>query len=396
MSDYIPVEGHKWLATRNGIYYIRKDGKNTSLHTRDEAEALEQYIRKLGKPIAPKRTVYIPEAWDLFSEEQKKRQATTLKRYTSSWKTWCAPLLNHLRVSEVEPAHIHQVMERASDPNTKSEKTGRKLSESSLNSIQAAMSALFQFCMVEPHRYRLDNPCDFIEWTYDFEEPAAEEVDPKQILTWEEIDKIANAFGDWVKPAVFQRRTFTLLMPRCGFRISEGLALRTDSLMEGPKYGPYGALFLKDQVNPDLDRQDFTSRETWFKALKGELNKAKSKKRFVHLGPETRQLWDTYRERGEREGWIQPGGLMFPNERGFPHLASAFGTEISEASKKAIGRRIVSHWFRHTYASDQFLAGADVAEVARLLGNGEDVCRQTYIWFIDHSDWGAKVAARSR
>lgn len=403
-QEYEPVEGYKWLYRRmpSGVHYIcrKQNGKMTrsSLRTADESVAIELYVETLGKPVAPRRDIYVGQAWKEFIENEHGTlclEPESVKRYRSAWKTWCADLLEGMRVADVEPAHVNRVIQRAEEGISK--KTKKPLSPSSKLRVKDAMSAFFKSCTKEPTRYRLDNPCSFVAPRNYRDEVAP--LDEEQIVRWPEVDMIANAFGDYARVAVLKRRTIVQLMPRTGCRINEMLALTTNSIKDGEdRHGPYGSLLLDRQVNSILDRRglDAYDDSRWFKPLKGKLGEVGSQKRMVHLSQEARQLLDTYLELALREGWAQKGGLLFPNENGMPFASTALGTEISDAAEAAgIERRIRSHYFRHTYATNLFTKGATAVEVATLLGNSEDVVRKVYVHFVDRAAFAERIARLS-
>ena len=113
MPELIPVEGYRWLFIRKpyDVFVLRQPANNhkiQSLRTKDESEAKRLYEELLGRPVAPKRDVYVRDAWTTFKEEQRRRQSETIDRYDKAWRNWCADLLDHMRVSDVEPIHIQR------------------------------------------------------------------------------------------------------------------------------------------------------------------------------------------------------------------------------------------------------------------------------------------------
>jgi site-specific recombinase XerD len=395
MSDsYVPIEGHKWLKRREpgGIYYTvrRRNGKleRTSLKTRDEAEAITLYEQHFGKRVAANRTIRVPEAFAYFiSNPHGKYEVATIDRFRSSWDTWCADLLEHLTVAEVDPADIDRVITRAE--TAISPHTGRPLSESSKNRIKDVMGAFFKSCTKEPTRYRDDNPVAHVaKRSFGAE---IKSLDEQHIVKDDEVDAIVNALGDWIDPHVFKLRTIFQLMPKIGTRIDETLALKTTSIKDGERFGPYGSLLIEEQIGHKFKANDDS---TWFSSLKGSVGTIGDRKRLVPLSLSARTLLDTYIERGEREGFVTEGELLFSTARGKPFQSSFVGGKLKKAAEAAgIGRRIKSHYFRHTYATKMFTNGASVGEVAMLLGNSEAVTKAVYIHFLDRVDFSARMAS---
>jgi site-specific recombinase XerD len=405
-QEYVKIPGFEWLFLRMpmGIYYLNRkiNGKRIpkSLRTTDLSEATRKYHEILGKPIVPVGSVRVTDGVSAFWERQRTRQEESVSRYESYVRVWALPIIGDKLITEVTPADIDRVLERAR--TVKSQKTGKTLSKSSQEGLRCALSACFDSFTKEPTLYRYDNPVAHVE-RKNWQSTDSQPLDEQQILSFEEIDKLAYSFGDLFKPSLFKLSTIVRLMPRTGLRIDEALALERGSIKDGSRFGPYGSLLIVKQVrdrNPKF-KIPFNPADpsTWFTSLKGRIGKIGSKMRLVPLSESAREILDAYIERGDSEGWLEKGeqAMLFKNRDNLPFVSGKVGTRISKqaAKENVLGRHIKSHWFRHTYATNAFENGATSAQVAVALGDTIKTVEDVYIHFLDRALFNETMAEAS-
>lgn len=396
MREFEPVEGYRWLYARrpSGIYYIRRKDNGRliqiSLETTDLQVALERYRAKVGTVPAQRVGKTVADCFVEFQQAQF--NAATRQKHQTNWDNYIKELLGGRPIDDPMLREYVRRVDTALGEKV-SAKTKRKISTSVRKATRSTMRSLFNFCMLE--EWRSDNPAVGLP-PLDRHEQRSKNVvvnrpiTAEEIVTEEEIEAIKNALGDYMKPSVFKRRTIVQLMVYTGTRINECLALVLSDLRDGDPeiFGEHGSLAVERQIQFRFDPKDSS---TWFNPLLK--SKTQPETRLIPLTPASRQLLDTYIERGLDEGWLQPGGLLFPSERNTPLASGSVGTDISEAAKKAgIKRRVKSHFFRHTYGSRLFANGATIAEVARLLGNSERVCREVYVHFVRQGAFADRIA----
>ena len=401
MREYEPVEGYKHLKLRtawNTYYIVRKvDGRvqRTSLGTSVLDEAIEQYMELYGKPVPEQRNVRVRDAWDTYIESDGLK-AKTRKRYRTAWNTWVAGQpMTSLPVHRVQPRDVIQVLERAR--KAKSRRTGEPLSESSLRNIYVAMSAFFKSCTEEPTRYRFDNPVNFIGKKFRPAMPVPKELGDAQFLSDEEIDRIAAEVmtrtprNEPERIAQAQRRVIVLLSPEIGTRIAETLGLQVLDYKRLVR--PHGALHVVRQISDDRSSRD---PRTWFETLKGNRGTVGDQKRVVALSPFAQRVLGEYVDLGISEGWLRPEGLLFPSSKQTPRDPGEVGAMISAAAEQAgIPHRVVSHYFRHTWASRalETIQSDDVFQlIGETLGHHPEVARTRYA----HRSERASVAHNAR
>lgn len=387
MKEWEPVAGYKYLKRRvaSGIYYtVRKvDSRvqRTSLGTAELEAAIERYMEQYGKPVPEGRNVRVRDAWAAFIDGDRIAKAKTRKRYRTSWDTWVAPTpLVDMYVHKVEPKDVIQVLERAR--RMKSKRTGRPLSDSSRRNIYVALTAFFQACAEEPTRYRFDNPVNFIG-KYRPPMPVAKELGDAQFLSDEEIDRIAaetiarSPRNEPERIAQIQRRVIVLLSPEIGTRIAETLGLQVLDFKRLVR--PHGALHVERQI---ADSRSVSDPSSWFETLKGRRGTVGDQKRVVALSPFAQRVLGEYVDLGISEGWLRREGLLFPSSKQTPRDPGEVGAMISAAAERAgITNRVVSHYFRHTWASRalEVIESSDVFNViGEVLGHAPEVARKRY------------------
>jgi site-specific recombinase XerD len=391
-----------YLYVRNGIYYYkrkhvgsgRKGAVLHSLNTRVLEEAQENYDERHGshaKPLPSGLRVKCRPAFDAWSlNPLGKRDQATVDKHKTTWDNWVGPVLDSVVVADVTPKLCIQVFDRAR--TVKSKKTGEYLSPAMLRQVYKTMSAFFNWCSQEPQVYRHDNPVARIG-DYRPPQPAITRVENEQVLSRDELDaivlKLAASKGDPVN--IYKHQTIAQLSAAIGTRISETLALTLDAIdLEEGVVQINQQLRRQNQLNPD-------DPSTWFKTTKGAKGTIGDGKRAVMLNPFARRILESYLERGKREGWLNEQrnrwDLLFPNAVGKPMVPGHVGTKISTAAKDAgIERRIVSHFFRHTYASTLVMGGLTLEEVAEQLGHAPEMTRKRYAHIESTPERNARIA----
>lgn len=416
------LPGHKWLCRRDGkIFYIHRpikrkhkttgkkysSYKNISLGTSDEKEAIEEYVKRLGAPVARNRSVRCGAAFEKFIVERKLERATR-DNYQSLWTNWVEDILRDLRVAEVEPEDIIRVLKRMEwEP---SKKTGELVSDSRRYSAYVCMSSLFEFCMTVPHRYRDSNPCRYIGKDNVPPAPLQTEIDADELVIPDYmIDGLADYFME--KAAKTRRKdtrvnniilsTYVKMHPCLGGRIAEILGLQVPHVqlpleVVGRPSTKVGRVIINQQLDDAQLRAGDPS--TWFKQVKGKKGTPGSKNRIVPLSPYAQRTIREYIELGTSEGWINEKGrlLLFPSTVSTPRSPGRVTIQVREAAEQLYGRRIVSHFFRHTYASNQFEGGASIEEVASLIGDTPATTEKRYVHLVNRDEFDSKVAARGR
>lgn len=393
MSEWSPpVEGYRWLRARQpgGTFYIYRGSRHpkVSLETKDVAVAKERYEKQIGKPLADNRVARCNEAFEVFVQGARVEEGTR-DRYRSLWNHYALWYLGSKRVSEVTPKDIIQVLNAA----TTSVRTGKPLSAQSRRHVYVMLSAFFRSCTEEPTRYRDDNPVSAIGKNYRPPTPESTAIAEEVVISDDEVDQIAQ----WIETRANHLRrdehinalvhaTVVQLMPYCGGRLGEVLGL---TLTDWNRFArPYEELTIERQVNAKGKAGD---PETWFKPLKGKKGTVGDEMRVIPLVPEIVAILEAYVTTGISEGWLAPGGLLFPSANGTPRSVGHVSTAIREAATQTLGRRYTSHMFRHTFASRILEQGGHIGEISELLGNSEDVCRKRYAHRADRSAFNTRI-----
>jgi len=388
------VEGFKWLRPRaNGVYYIRRkiegSWRSISLNTGDLEQAKKGYIRQIGKPLPPASdNIRCGKAFKAFILRAKLAESTR-KKYEADWRNYASDFLASKRAADVQPRDIIQVLEAA----RYSVRTGEALSEDTRHAIYVMLSAFFSSCTKEPTRYRIDNPVAAIGDAYRPDTSESGVIPDEVVLSDEEIASIAAVAGIANNPAIraeyvgaIQRQFICEFMPLVGARLGEilGLKLTDWKRLNG------GELHIERQVDRYAKASD---EEAWFIPLKGKKGTVGAVVRVVPLRPEAIDLLTAYVDRGSREGWLKPGGLLLPSVEQTPRSVAHVSDQIRKAAEKALGRRVVSHWFRHTFASNLLANGASLEQIAELLGNSVEVCRKRYAHRVNRAAHNRRIVA---
>jgi len=399
-NEFVPVEGVKWMFTRNGIYYIvrKVDGKRkpVSLRTRDYDEALRRYRAQVGaEPTKLDGTIRIPAAREEFlrlAEETLKDG--TLAVHRDVWR-FSEDLLARQRVTDVDAALIDRILDRAEEYI--SPRTGKPLSYSMLRKTKSALGVMFDSFTKAPTRYRTDNPVRSVRkrrWEKKKGDPLNIPLDEEHIITDEERDLIVAELAPAKQRRADdgrKRQTIVETMHRTGLRINEALGLLVIDIVDGPRYGPYGSLKVTKQIAFGFTTND---PRTWFGTLKGRLGEVGVRTRYVVLSQDAREILDTYITEGFEAGWLQEEGLLFPSLKQTPLSSNFVQRKISQAAKRAgIKRQIKSHFLRHSFATRLFTNGASIEEVALALGNSPKVVSEVYVHFVDRENHSKRMAA---
>jgi len=397
MSEWSdPVDGFKWLRARqpSGIFYIRRktDGvwKNVTLETVDVEEAKRRYVEQIGAPIPENRNVRCSEAFDAFVLRLK-ASASTKKDYKGDWLNYAKTWLGSKRVAEVTAKDIIQVLEAS----TTSVRTGKPLSADSKRGIYVMLSAFFKSCTEEPTHYRDDNPVSRIGKAYRPDAPVSGLIGDEVVASDEELEKIAGRIGVCDNPKrpdevlyATQLEFLCRFMPLVGGRLGELLGFELTSWNRFAR--PYGEITFKQKLSPTAEAGDAS---TWFEPLKGKEGTVGDEQRTVPLTQAAQELLEAYVDRGSREGWLKPGGLLIPNAKARPRTVPHVSTKISEAASAALGRRYTSHYFRHTFASNLLANGASMEEIAELIGDSVKVCNDRYAHRVNREKYNVRTVA---
>lgn len=402
-QQWEPVAGWEWMRLRQpwGTYYVRRPAKNykpEALKTKDLAVAKERYIALCGKPIEEKAKVSHAKAWELFFEHTfKVGDENTGSKQLSCYRRHIEPHV-HGAFEKFNRDFVNAVLDSAEE--RVSDLTGEKLSVSMLRSIKSTMGSFGNYCRREG--WLVEKPTDNLQLRYwmsggqksgkSKSVVVVRPVSADELVSDDELEAIVSNLGDYTKRAVAGRRVMAQLQVLTGLRISEVLALhKADLLVDEETYGRWGSLRVDKQIRPRFKTTDTT---TYLKDVKSDAGS-----RLVPLFEESRVLLDTYIELAETEGWLLEGELLFQANyekvggRNVPLRAGNVSLEFSVAAAKAgIERRITSHYFRHTFASRLFANGVDLGRVARVMGNTEKVCRDTYVHFIKQGAEADQIA----
>lgn len=395
---------HKDLWQRRGrMFYIRRrrGGKldQRPLGTSDAVEAVLLYEEQLGKPVSDSnRKITCADAWASFIAWVKEAKAySTWELYAGCWDVWCADLLGHLPVAKVTPAHIIQVLNRTK--TRRSKKTGKLVGVSRRRNVYVALSKFFTTCTEwdgERAPYRSDNPVALIGEKNRPPMPASREIVADEYLTYEDCDKLAAEIAT-LKTKQWDERvnriilsTLALVMPEIGGRISEVLGL------ERADFNPLkGEILITKQRARNATAGDASS---WHAVTKMEdsLGAVGAKTRPVPLSEYAIEILNRYLALGLKEGWLLPAGLLFPSTVQTMRSPERTQNLISIAGQSALDRRIVSHFFRHTFASRKLEAGFSLEEIAAMIGDTPETCRKRYAKRQDRTAFNARVRESGR
>lgn len=378
------VEGFKYLKPRlsNGIYYDTEKPERT-LGTKDLAEAIVAYEKGRAKIPAERGDIKNKEAFAFWIENHGLDKATK-KLWQSAWDIYCADKLDGLLVSKVDVKHIIFIQNRAA--KHVSTTTGKVIGVPRRQQIETMLSSYFTAQTKMPTRYRDDNPVAQLG-TLRTKKADSGAVGIHEVLSKEQVELLVSKVDIPVRGRfadVLCAKQMVLLiyvLAYGGMRLGEALALHVDDLLEDGNFGEW-------RIEKQVDRsRDKDNPLTWLKQRKGEEGEIGSKVRYVPImTAELRQRLDDYIAEGLAEGWLKPGGILFPTENGKPRLVTGTDRRFSRVRDaagltKANGRRknTVLHHLRHTFASWLLESGEySVEEIAGLIGDTIETCRKRY------------------
>lgn len=390
---------HLYVSWPSGIYKIRRkiDGKvkKSSLETKEILVALERYrqhpLAQKAARFTPESTITCDEAFAIFiARIAEKKAPATVALYAGLWEVWCKESLGHEKVRDIDPEHIIFVLERMERvPGPR----GKLVGECRRINCQTMLSSFFRSCTERPTRYRDGNPVTQIGDAR-ITAPEQTEVAENLYLSNEQIDAIAAEIGKTTGNSWDERvnkiilTTLVKVLPEIGTRISEALGLEIED------FRPlHGELHVEKQRSFGAKAND---PETWHAAMKGQKGVVGSRVRTVPLTDYGIGVLRAYIDLGISEGWLRRGGLLFPSTIHTMRSATRTTTQIREAGEKAIGRRVISHHFRHTFASTKLEQGYTLDEVAEMIGDTPETTRRRYAKRVDRSAFNARIRETGR
>ena len=363
--------------------------------------AQKRYWEKVGegRPVDTTTTMAVAFAEFLAGIENTETQ----KRYRTAWNMDIGPLVGKVAVSAVQREHVIRVLNGARA--RVSERTGERLSGSALYTVRMALTSFFTWATRFPHEYRDTNPVKLIDEGLLPQLPEPKPFDARgggMVVTEEEIDAIAAAVAAPLtrrhssRLLALQLELYVQVGPEVCPRISEFFGLLVDDYEKPLGVAGAGApatLFFRYQVNRARKAKDGS---THLKDLKSS-GSTSSKMRKVACSPYAQRKLDAYIALGRREGWLRNGGPLFPQENG---LARNPGY-VSKRLKMAVDalqfdKRVTSHIFRHTWASNALDQGHDLKFIAEVLGNSEKMVDQVYAHRVQRLEHDSRVASVGR
>jgi len=383
-----PDPGRKYLAQRRGsVYWFFKSSREKwSFKTTDLEEACELYDRtdlRAERPANSKITC--EEAWQVFIREHRLSDSTRTM-WDGIWRNWARRRLGSKRVAAVEVEDVIAVYRDA-------ERKGR-----STDNIHRALSSFFKHCTEGDTNYRPDNPVARVgrTWRPKFETGLVDEevvVIPDAKI--EEMAGLAEVAGNPKRRDEYigavQLGAIIRLSPLLGTRISELLAVElTDLKLDPSREQRFEELHVERQLAFRFKAWD---ESTWTKQLKGRKGTVGTATRVVTISASADTVLCEYIDRGVLEGWLVPGGLLFPNDKGRPRAVNHIIRKISELHA-VVGNQVTgTHCFRHTAASNWLSAGMEIKDIAEMLGHDEEICRKRYALMADRTTTNARRRA---
>lgn len=378
----------------------KKNGKEprtrvVSLRTKDRNDAL---IKLAEHRLTPKdkvptdRNLRCNKAFYEVIERgggpvKKKWAAGTKASHIGQWERFVAPWIGEMRVIDLESWMIGDILDR----------TGRdrpgfneeyELGISARHGLYSMLSAVFK--MIH-RRYHLPNPVASLDPDSIPPEPEPTRVAEQVLISREDAELIAANF--WRKPkhtgashwggdvltnskrVAYVARMIFLVLMGTGMRITEALAVNVNDV----RYGKKAVLLHEAGEEPTFlicERRLNTNcnpkagvvmrandPDTWYAPLKGDVGKIVGSVRRIRLGKFVRAQLAEYIQTGLDEGWLHPGGLLFPNLLQRPVRPSHFWDRLQVAVNNVQAvegqlvdangnkRHITTHYTRHSYLS---------------------------------------------
>lgn len=374
-----------------------------SLHTKDEREANLKLSVEESKPKHKRvsnRTIKCKEAFDNFIANghgaKRKLAPSTKKLYEELWLLYAVLALGNMRVIDVTPQHIIDVLDKAKLPV---EQGGYGLSPTRHRNLYVALQSFFKKLTKTPFEYTSYDPVAHIGDENVPPKVESDVVDNALIFTEYEVDAIAAAFKQPPKPThgrggngrfkdsewlAVRNRMIWLLLVYTGLRIGEALALEWSNViylssggtLHKPGELPH-VLDVTKQRNTEYRASDPMSEP--FAPLKGRLIAREGRSRRIPIGPFLARELAAYIEYAQQHGHLYNGGLLFPNTVGKMSTSGHVGEAIKAAAKHAgITRPIKTHFTRHTYISDLIERNVDDAKISEYTGDGAKVINERY------------------
>jgi integrase len=393
-------ESRPFMRTRldSGTYYCTRKPRPFSLGTKDRKEAEVEYDRKIGQERPSKGDVRNQQAFsDWIEKKKKKLEQTTIDLYEGVWKLYCKDVIGGKLVQEVKKEHIQRIYKQAEQ--RESAKTGEPISEARRKHIDVCLSSYFNSMTREPTHYRDDNP---VEKLGD-ERPVGSisgNVSEDEVLSAEEVEHLAAIAAVVSHPnrfdEVLMARQLELLiyvLAYGGMRLGEALALELDDLRDDEEHGEW---FIWKKL---AEKRNLDDPTTWFGKLKGKPGKIGDRVRYVPImNAWLRERIDGYVAEGLKDGWLKPGGLLFPTTKGKPRTVSGIDGRFERVRDAAgfgaedRGMATVLHHLRHTFASWLLESGEyDIEGIALLIGDTVKVCNDRYAHLGSRTKQNAKA-----
>ena len=175
------------------------------------------------------------------------------------------------------------------------------------------------------------------------DQPVKERIQDKYLEPWE-LKKLLDAIPE-KRDALFVR-----FLALTGMRVSEAIALN-DSDVWG------------DIIRIDKTYDESNHIITTPKSVKS--------RREIHVQPELKECIDEMREyvAWEKRIFEFQTGIFFPDLDGTYFEYSRFNRHIAEVAEEVLGRRITTHYFRHTHCSMLVAKGASYEMIIARLGH---------------------------
>lgn len=377
--------GRKYLKQRRGAtwYVFKSAGDKWSLKTTDYDEACRLYdSANLNEERPANGLITVEQAWSTYILEHPLSDSTRAL-YGSCWKQWIQPRIGRKRVADVTVADITGVYKAAVA-------AGR-----THDNIHRCLSSFFRACTEGDTNYRTDNPVARVgkRWRPVVSTGLVDE--DVVVIPLEKIEEMAglaevanpNRRDEYV--GAIQLGAIVRLQSRIGCRINEllGLALPDFKLDSKRPDRRFKEVHIERQIAFGFKAKDAT---TWFSNLKGRKGSIGSAARRITLTAEADKIVGEYIDRGIAEGWLKPGGLLFPNLYQRPRSSGHVISKVTELHKLVGNEATGTHCFRHTAASIWLSNGMPIERVAALLGHSIEVCRTRYALMIDSDQENAQ------
>jgi len=293
----------------------------------------------------------------------------TAERYQYAVRTQINPHLGHLKLQQLQPAHISAFHAHLLTNGRSQNCGGGALAATTIRSVHRILHKAL--AVAAEDGLLLKNPVSV-------KRPPRAEKKPVQILKPEEIPVLMNAIKN--RSGL---HTFVALALSSGCRRGELLGLRWEDV----------------DFNAGTIRIERSLEETRAGGLRIKAPKTNAGRRTIGIpAPVVDELRSHRKEQLELrlklgQGRLPDDAAVFTNWRGEMRSPGAISAEFALAAKQAGLGHITMHSLRHCHASMLIRAGVNIVEIARRLGHAScNVTLGTYAHMFSSQD-GAAVAA---